>query len=57
MNQMGVKFIIMKLLYAHTDDLENPAYGQHSTLSYVCDSEVPILYHMSKSIPWVLSIP
>ena len=37
--------------------LKNPAYGQHSALLYVCDSGVPILYHESKSIPWVLSIP
>ena len=36
---------------------KNPAYGQHSALSYVCDSGVPILYHEFKSIPWVLSIP
>ena len=36
---------------------KNLAYGQHSTLLYVCDSGVPILYHISKSIPWVLSIP
>ena len=35
----------------------NPAYGQHLTLSYVCDSRIPILNHESKSIPWVLSIP
>ena len=26
-------------------------------LLYVCDSRVPILYHESKSIPWVLSVP
>ena len=32
------------------------AYGQHSALLYLCDSGVPILYHESKSIPWVLSI-
>ena len=31
------------------EDLQkNPAYGQHSDLSYVCDSGVPILYHESK---------
>ena len=35
---------------------KNPAYGQHSALSYVWDSGVPILCHVSKSIPWVLSI-
>ena len=33
---------------------EKRAYRQHSALS--CDSGVPILYHESKSIPWVLSI-
>ena len=40
-----------------TPEVKNPAYGKHSALSYVCDSGVPILYHESKSIPWVLSIP
>ena len=30
---------------------KNHAYGQHSALSYVCDSGVPILYHECKSIP------
>ena len=35
---------------------KNPAYGQHSALLYVCDSGLEILYHESKSIPWVLSI-
>ena len=34
-----------------------PTYKQHSDLSYVCDSGGLILYHQSKSIPWVLSIP
>ena len=29
---------------------KNPAYGQHSALSYASDSIVPILYHESKSI-------
>ena len=33
---------------------KNPAYGQHSALSYVSDSRVRILYHASKSIQWVL---
>ena len=33
---------------------KNPAYGQHSALLYMCDSKVPILYHESWSIPWVL---
>ena len=33
------------------------AYGQHSALSQVCDSGASILYHESKSIPWVFSIP
>ena len=36
---------------------KNSAYGQHSALSYVCDSGAPIWYHESKSIPSVLSIP
>ena len=36
---------------------ENQAYGQHSALSNMCDSGAPILYHETKSIPWVLSIP
>ena len=36
---------------------ENTAYGQHMALSYMSDSGVPILYHESKSISWVLSIP
>ena len=30
---------------------KNPAYGQHSALSYMWDSGVPILYHVSKSVP------
>ena len=33
-----------------------PAYGHYSTLLYVSDSGVPILYRVSRSIPWVLSI-
>ena len=37
--------------------LKNAVYGQHSALSYMCDSGVTIQYHKSKSIPWVLSIP
>ena len=38
--------------------IKNLAYGQHShTLLYVYESGVPILYHESKSIPWVLSMP
>ena len=32
---------------------KNSAYGQNSSLLYVCDLEVPILYHKSMSIPWV----
>ena len=36
---------------------KNLACGKHFALLYVCDSRVPILYHVSKSIPWVLSIP
>ena len=36
---------------------KNPAYGQHSALSCVCDIGVPIPYHESESIPWVFSIP
>ena len=35
---------------------ENPAYGQHWALLYVCHSGVPTLYHHSKSIPLVLSV-
>ena len=34
--------------------MKNPAYRQHSALSYMSDSREPILYHESKSIPWVL---
>ena len=30
---------------------KNAAYGQQSTLLYVCDQGVPILYHQSKQIP------
>ena len=37
--------------------IANLAYRQHSALSYVCESGVPILYHEFKSIPWLLSIP
>ena len=33
------------------------AYGKHSTLSNLCDSGVPNLYHEFQSIPSVLSIP
>ena len=36
---------------------KNPAYRQHSALLYVSDSGEPILYHESKLVPWVLSIP
>ena len=36
---------------------KNPAYRQHSVLSYVCDQGVLILYHQSEQIPWVVSIP
>ena len=32
----------------------NPAYGQHSAISYVCLSRIPILYHESNSTPWVV---
>ena len=32
---------------------ENPMYRQHSALLYVSDSRVPIIYHESKSLPWV----
>ena len=30
---------------------KNAAYGQQSTLLYVCDQGVPILYHQSEQIP------
>ena len=36
---------------------KNHTFGKHLVLLYVCDSGVPILYHESESIPWVLSIP
>ena len=32
---------------------KNPAYLQHSALLYACVSRLPILYHESKSIPWI----
>ena len=34
---------------------ENPAYGQHSALSYVCDSGVPNLYHDSMGVIYTMS--
>ena len=43
--------------YPKNTTTKNPAYGQHWTLSYMWDSGVLILYHESKSIPWVLSVP
>ena len=46
--------IAYKVTFAKT---KNPAYGQHWTLANLCDSGILILYHESKSIPWVLSIP
>ena len=42
--------------YCDYENIKIPAYGQNSALSYVCVSGVPILYHESKSIPWVLFI-
>ena len=37
---------------------KNPAYGQPSVLLYVCDSTLlSLLYHVSKPLPWVLSMP
>ena len=33
----------------------NPTYGQH--LALVCDQVLPILYHQSDQITWVVSIP
>ena len=34
-----------------TSHYKNAAYGQQSTISYVCDQGVPILYHQSEQIP------
>ena len=36
---------------------KNAAHGQHLALLHVCDLGLPILYHESKSIPWLLPIP
>ena len=49
--------IILEYVKLPMSKAKNPAYRQHSALFYVCDSGVPILYHVSKSLPWVLSIP
>ena len=50
--------ILLKPLRNHESLYKkNPAYGQHSALLYVCDQGVPIQYHQSEQIPWVVSIP